>query len=85
MTEDRAQLASLGQAMACPRPPGHTCPTIDKLKSVLRRLEWWEKNREEDKEVLHRLVMEAHSLLEQVRSDNTQMREAYWAMKRSKT
>ena len=61
------------------RPPGHTCPTIDRLKSTLRRIEWWDKNRPDSTENISELVREANSLLEVVREDNKQMREAYWA------
>lgn len=85
MIHERAQLAALGGVGAInTRPPGHTCPTIDKLKSSLRRIEWWDKNRPESRETITELVQEAHALLEVVREDNTQMRAAYWAARGNK-
>lgn len=63
-----------------PRPPGHTCPTIDKTQRVLRRLAWRVKNKPEAPEdEVQALLREGLDLLERVRAENTQMRAAYHA------
>ena len=63
-------------------PPGHTCPRIDELKSVLRKIEWWDKNRPNSEQHIHDLVREAHMVLEQVRTENSQLRSAYYAARK---
>lgn len=59
-------------------PPGYTCPAIDNAQRVMRRLAWRVKNRPEtpDDEV-QKLLREGLAILEQVRNDNKQMRDAY--------
>jgi hypothetical protein len=63
-------------------PPGHTCPRIDDLKSILRKIEWWDKNRPNSEAHIHDLVRQAHATLEQVRSENSQLRSAYYAARK---
>jgi hypothetical protein len=65
-----------------PVPPGHTCPRIDELKSILRKIEWWDKNRPNSADHIHDLVRQAHMVLEQVRTENSQLRSAYYAARK---
>lgn len=65
-----------------PRPPGHTCPAIDEVKSVLRKVAWRARQPEVDRTAVLALVKEGSVLLEQVRAENAQMREAYHHMKK---
>lgn len=67
-----------------PRPPGHTCPTIDRTQRVLRRLAWRVRNKPEcPEDEVQALLAEGLSLLEQVREDNRQMRAAYYAARKT--
>lgn len=67
-----------------PRPPGHTCPTIDRTQRVLRRLAWRVRHRPEcPEDEVQALLAEGLALLEQVREDNRQMRAAYYAARRT--
>lgn len=60
------------------RPPGFTCPNIDKAQRVMRRLAWRVKNRPEAPEdEVNTLIREGLLLLEQVREENKQMRQAF--------
>ncbi len=60
------------------RPPGFTCPNIDKAQRVMRRLAWRVKNRPESPEdEVSALLKEGLLLLEQVREENKQMRQAF--------
>ena len=63
-------------------PPGHTCGKIDELKSVLRKIEWWDKNRPHADAHIHDLVRQAHAVLEEVRGQNSQLRSAYYAARK---
>lgn len=61
------------------KPPGHTCPAIDKAQSALRRLAWRAAGGVAvitPAEVLD----EGLRALEEVREENRQMRAAYWDM-----
>jgi hypothetical protein len=62
------------------KPPGATCPQIDKTQSVLRKLHWRVKNPDHGGE--DELLRKGLALLEDVREENRQMREAYYDMKR---
>jgi len=67
-----------------PRPPGHTCPSIDHAQRVLRRLAWRVRNRPEcPEDEVQALLAEGLAVLEQVRRDNSQMRAAYHAARRA--
>lgn len=67
-----------------PRPPGHTCPTIDRTQRVLRRLAWRVRHRPEcPEDEVATLLAEGLALLEQVREDNRRMRAAYYAARRA--
>ena len=66
-----------------PRPPGHTCPAIDRTQRVLRRLAWRVRNRPEcPEDEVAALLAEGLSMLEQVREENRRMRAAYHAARR---
>lgn len=61
------------------KPPGHTCPQIDKAQSCLRKLAWRAAGGVAvitPAEVLD----EGLRVLEEVRAENRQMRAAYWDM-----
>lgn len=62
------------------KPPGHTCPAIDKAQSALRRLAWRCANPEHRGVTPAEVMAEGHAALEQVREENRQMRAAYWSM-----
>jgi hypothetical protein len=62
------------------KPPGHTCPAIDKTQMLLRRIKWWHVHRSEEKTQIRHLLAEAALALETVREENRQMRAAYWSM-----
>ena len=59
------------------RPPGHTCPAIDKAQSALRRLAWRCANPNHYGVTPGEVLAEGLSALEQVRAENSQMRQAY--------
>lgn len=64
------------------RPPGHTCPAIDSAQRAMRQLAWRANNPDrtmrKDTQVL---LEEGLALLEEVRSENAQMRKAYYDMR----
>jgi DNA-directed RNA polymerase subunit M/transcription elongation factor TFIIS len=62
------------------KPPGHTCPQIDKAQSLLRRIRWWQQHRPDEQTQIRHLFVEAALALETVREENRQMRAAYWSM-----
>lgn len=68
------------------RPPGHTCPTIDKAQASLRRLAWrlrpHARTGTAEREQINALVREGLMALERVRHENRQMREAYWSVQK---
>jgi hypothetical protein len=62
------------------RPPGYTCPNIDKAQRAMRRLAWRARNpglKADTSEVL----AEGLTQLESVRAENAQMRKAYHEMR----
>jgi len=58
------------------KPPGHTCPNIDKAQRQLRRLAWRARNNV--KGDVSEVLAEGLRLLEEVRQENAQMRAAYY-------
>ena len=63
------------------KPPGHTCPAIDKAQGAMRKLAWRCRHPRHESLVTPAEVMaEGHAALEQVREENRQMRAAYWDM-----
>jgi hypothetical protein len=67
-----------------PRPPGHTCPRIDRTQQVLRRLAWRVRNKPEcPEDEVAALLAEGLALLEQVREENRTMRAAYYTSRRT--
>ena len=68
-----------------PKPPGHTCPEIDRAQHVLRQLAWRIRNRPADffpAEEVAALLREGLAVLETVREENTAMREAHAYMQK---
>jgi len=59
------------------RPPGHTCPAIDRAQSALRRLAWRCANPNHYGVTPGEVLAEGLTALEQVRAENSQMRQAY--------
>jgi hypothetical protein len=69
------------------RPPGHTCPNIDRAQSAFRRMTWRMRRLhdgpidDEFEAILRKeitdLAAEGIAALEEVRADNTQMRAAH--------
>ncbi len=65
---------------ADPKPPGHTCPNIDRAQQVMRQLAWRIRNRPPElysEEEVADALREGLRALEHVREDNTAMREAH--------
>lgn len=72
--------------MSDPRPPGHTCPAIDRAQSAMRKLAWRVLHPEHDGVSVGEVLAKGLADLEQVREENTQMRAAYHAaLKEQKT
>lgn len=62
------------------KPPPATCPNIDKTQRAMRRLHWRIRHgdgRNDEDAVLR----EGLALLEKVRSENAEMRKAFYEMK----
>lgn len=59
------------------KPPGHTCPAIDRAQSALRRLAWRCANPDHQGTTPGEVLAEGLAALEQVREENRQMRAAY--------
>ena len=62
------------------KPPAATCPTIDTAQRALRRLHWRIRHgdgRNDENTVLR----EGLAALEKVRSENAEMRKAFYEMK----
>lgn len=59
------------------KPPGHTCPNIDKAQRQMRRLAWRARNYGAKGDVSE-VLAEGLRLLEEVRQENAQMRAAYY-------
>lgn len=62
------------------KPPGHTCPAIDRAQSALRRLAWRCAHPEHVGVTPAEVLAEGIVALEQVREENRQMRAAYHAV-----
>jgi len=68
-----------------PKPPGHTCPEIDRAQQVMRQLAWRIRNRPTytyPEEEVAALLRDGLAVLENVREQNTTMREAHAYMQR---
>lgn len=63
------------------KPPGHTCPAIDKAQKAMRRLHWRIRHPEHDPDDEDTVLEEGLAFLEQVREENKQMREAFHAVR----
>ena len=64
------------------KPPGHTCPAIDKAQSAMRKLAWRCRHPQHESRVtVDDLIDGGLAALEQVREENRQMRAAYWGMR----
>ena len=65
------------------KPPGHTCPAIDKVQHVLRQIVWRMDNPDKQtRQDARDLLVEGLALLEQVRTENRQMRSAHAEMQK---
>jgi hypothetical protein len=62
------------------KPPGHTCPTIDKAQRSMRRLAWRARHPERAGDTSE-VLAEGLVLLESVRAENAAMRKAYYEMR----
>lgn len=62
------------------KPPGHTCPAIDKAQSAIRKLAWRCVNPEHRGITASEIMADGLAALEQIREENRQMRAAYWDM-----
>lgn len=63
------------------KPPGHTCPAIDKAQGAMRKLAWRCRHPQHESRVtVDDLIDGGLAALEQVREENRQMRAAYWDM-----
>ena len=63
-----------------PKPPGHTCPNIDRAQRVMRQLAWRIRNRPPEfysEDEVAEALREGLLALEHVREDNTAMRDAH--------
>jgi hypothetical protein len=58
------------------KPPGHTCPAIDRAQSALRRLAWRCANPDHQGITPGEVLADGLKDLEQVREENKQMRAA---------
>ncbi len=68
------------------KPPGHTCPAIDGVQHVLRQIIWRMDNPDKQtRQDARDLLVEGLALLEQVRTENRQMRAAHAAMQKKVT
>ncbi len=63
------------------KPPGHTCPAIDKVIEATRKLKWRIDKPERHHEMAD-LCLAIFVLMEQVRDENRQMRMAHADMQR---
>jgi len=62
------------------KPPGYTCPTIDKAQRSMRRLAWRVSHPERAGDTSE-ILAEGLALLESVRAENAAMRKAYYEMR----
>lgn len=63
------------------KPPGHTCPAIDKVVEATRKIKWRIDKPERHHEMAD-LCLAIFVLMEQVRDENRQMRAAHADMQR---
>lgn len=63
------------------KPPGHTCPAIDKVVEATRKIKWRIDKPERHHEISD-LCLAIFVLMEQVRDENRQMRAAHADMQR---
>lgn len=63
------------------KPPGHTCPAIDKVIEATRKIKWRIDKPERHHEMAD-LCLAIFVLMEQVREENRQMRAAHADMQR---
>lgn len=63
------------------KPPGHTCPAIDKVVEATRKIKWRIDKPERHHEMAD-LCLAIFVLMEQVRDENRQMRSAHADMQR---
>jgi hypothetical protein len=63
------------------KPPGHTCPAIDKVIEATRKIKWRIDKPERHHEMAD-LCLAIFVLMEQVRDENRQMRAAHADMQR---
>ena len=61
------------------KPPGLTCPKINKAQRAMRRLAWRARHGRTDD--VSEVLSEGLAFLEEVREENRQMRSAYAAMR----
>jgi hypothetical protein len=81
-----AHLAGLVPTEETAKPPGHTCPAIDGVQHVLRQIIWRMDNPDKQtRQDARDLLVEGLALLEQVRTENRQMRAAHAAMQKKVT
>jgi len=65
------------------RLPGHTCPAINRVQRVLRQVIWRMDNpNRATRQDARELLCEGLAALEQVRAENTQIRAAYYIIKK---
>ena len=62
------------------KPPGYTCPNIDKAQRSMRRLAWRARNPDRAGDVSD-VLSEGLALLEKVRAENAAMRKAFYEMR----
>jgi hypothetical protein len=64
------------------KPPGHTCPAINQVQHILRQIVWRMDNPDrQTRQDARDLLVEGLAALEQVRTENAQMRSAYYTMR----
>lgn len=68
------------------KPPGHTCPAIDKVQHILRQIVWRMDNPDKQtRQDARDLLVEGLAYLETVRAENRQMRAAHAEMAKKVT
>lgn len=64
------------------KPPGHTCPNIDKAQKQMRRLAWRARLKYGGYHDVDEVLQKGLKALEEVREENAQMRSAYYEIKK---
>ncbi len=83
LAEEAREEAAKGFDPTEEKPPGHTCPAIDKVQHVLRQIVWRMDNPDKQtRQDARDLLVEGLALLEQVRTENRQMRSAHAEMQK---